>query len=499
MSDKIIECEQKIIHLMLRYKSVIEEMIDDGLGVELFDDVHKTIVDHIYKVYLGSDNRRLMKRETYRQILAESGFKDILREMEIYAKCSLKASAQEDEIEYLKKRLIENFVSRQSNRHVKQFTEDVKKKGYMQASRNLADNLEAALSLVETRRSTFTSLDAMESEYFETIESERANPHSRVRTGYEEIDESICVGLRPMHLTLFVADVGGHKTNMMLNVALSIYERGHSVLFIPLEMTRIDLMNRVLANKANIHYSKIANPELLSDEEMNRMRECTIWNPENQARFCILDADERTSVSSLQREIEKRAFAFKPDVVIIDYIGIVQPDVRFGQRNDIEIGEILKSLRFLGKKYEFHIVSAAQMNRQAIKSLREGKESALDSTSIHGSHQYSADSDTIFALQKYKDEPNRLSITAIKARHGPMGIKRELNVDPAHCRITSTSNTQGLSDYDGGLLDDNLNEPVSDIASALNSDVSLDFETWDDIADVKPEVNQDDEFEGLGL
>lgn len=278
-----------------------------------------------------------------------------------------------------------------------------------------------------------------------------------------------------------------HNTNMMLNISLALYDRGHSVLFIPLEMSRVDLMGRVIANRAKINFNKLACPEMLNEEEWSRIKECQIWE-EHQHRFCILDADERTSVGRLQQEIEKRSLAFKPDVVIIDYIANLKPDRRFGDRNDLEIGEILKSLRFMGKKYGFHVISAAQMGRQALKSLKDDATGVPDSTSIRGSHEYSADSDTIFGLMKVKDEPDKIKLAVIKARHGPSGgPTKNLHVQPEYCMISSMQNMNSITSSsveDVFDLEGDLNEPVDKIAATQHPKITFANTNFDDIDDI---------------
>jgi replicative DNA helicase len=236
-----------------------------------------------------------------------------------------------------------------------------------------------------------------------------------------------------------------HNTNVMLNLALNLYERGHSVLFIPLEMNRHDLINRMIANRCDIPHDKIARIGELDKAERDKIRQkidaAKIWlEGTDAAKLYILDSDERTSVSRLKRELEKKALVFKPKVVIIDYVANLEPDIRFGQRNDLEIGEILKSLRFLGKQYGFHIISAAQMGRSAIKAMKESgfNSSSVDSTSIRGSHEYSADADNIFALIKVPNEEDKLKIYSLKARYGPSGQTAELGVNPQYCRVYGT-------------------------------------------------------------
>lgn len=445
-----IETERKVIHLMLKHRDVVDEMLDAQMGVQIFDPIHQPLVEAIYQAYVDSSNRRLLTREAYREYLLNRPEKiDVMLSMTIFDKCLVGVYAKADDLVVLKKQLIEIFVVRKSRVIFEEYSNECKKLGYVQSSQNLVDKFNEVLSLMETRRTIFASVADLKDEWLERLIDYREQPEKAVRCSIPEIDDAVNIGFRAQHLTLFVAAPGGHKSNVMLNVALNLVESNYPVLFIPLEMDRLDLINRIVANRADVSGTALSNPELLTQEEIDRIRESELWL--KTGRLYILDADERTSVATLRREIEKRAMVFKPSVVIVDYVDNLQSDVRYGQRH-IEIGEILKSLRFLGKKYGFHIISAAQMGRAAIKALREGNEDAVDSTAIHGSHQYSADSDTIFALMSAKNEPGKIKMLVLKARHGPSGQVCELQVDPSRYRITSTKLTPKNKDAVIGVM-----------------------------------------------
>ncbi len=462
-----IAVEQKIISLMLKHYSAIDEMLENGFSAEFFDEPHQPLVNAIYQEYINSNRKRKLTRETYKQMLLDLGIKgDLQLDLSVWEKCFISYNVPIDDLGHLKKQLVESYIARQAHLCLDDFGKNIKTKGYFEAALELVDSLKIAVSLTQTGQTVFASLDELKDDYIKYIEDIRENPEKIITCGIPEIDDTINVGFKSQHMTLFVADVGGHKTNMMLNIALNIFDRGHSVLFIPLEMGRFDLINRITANRLNISFDKLAKPQLLSSEEMTKIKEAKIWDS-HKYKFCILDAQERTSVSSLKHEIEKRAFTFKPKVVIIDYVANLKPDRTFGSRNDLEIGEILKSLRFLGKRYGFHTISAAQMGRAAIKALREGKDDAVDSTSIRGSHEYAADADTIFALMRVPNEEDKLKINTIKARHGRSGFTNELRVDAAHCLISSTSGTHRLTSQSD--LEEELNTPSDVITDAVES------------------------------
>lgn len=433
---KFLETEQKIIHLMLKDRRAIDDMLQSGYSAELFDDHHRRIVENIYYEFLNGN--RLLTAEGYRHALISSGYKaNASALMEVFAKCDIKVYAELDDLGHLKRKLIDAYVARKSNDIFGKLTPAIEKDGYFKAVCDLVDQLQQSLSIANLSKTSFVALDEFKDEYLRALEELAENKEAVIRCGIPEIDNAIAVGFKPQHLTLIVADVGGFKTSLMLNIALRIWEQGHNVLFVPLEMNKQDLTNRIIAHRTGVHYVKLATPELMNPDEWAKVRAADCWEDASHGKFCMLDADERSSVEQIKREIEKRAFLFKPKVVVIDYVAIMKPDTYSkGDRPDLMIGEILKSLRFLGKKHGFHIITAAQMGREAIKQLRENTGAMPDSTSIRGSHEYAADADTIFALQRPAGgEANRIKIYTLKSRHGKAGETNELMVEPACCRI----------------------------------------------------------------
>ena len=487
--DNHISIEQQLINLMLNHLSAIDEMLDDYIDPEYFDEQHRSLIDAIYQEYLTSDRKRLLTRETYLEFQKSQGIEDAIAliNCDLYDECYFKKVSL-DNLGTLKSQFLDLSVGRRMQEILHSFQKDVERyRSYREPALRLFENMKPIATSSQANKTVFTDLSGVKDEYLERLMEERNSEEKIITCGIPEIDDPINVGFRPMHLTLFVADVGGHKTNIMLNIALNVCEK-HPILFVPLEMTRFDLTNRIIANRVNIPFDRIAKPSLLSDKEIQEIKDANLWL-QNQYKFCILDAEERTSVSSLKLEIEKRVRTFKPKLVLIDYIANLRPDVRHLNRNDLEIGEILKDLRFLGKKHGFHIVSAAQMGRAAIKALKEGKD--VDSTAIRGSHEYSADADTIFALLRIPNEDNRIKINTIKARHGRSGHTNELSVDPSRCLISSTSGMIELKLPSN--LEEELDIPSSEIAEATAPKIEfeMDLDSLDDA--------DDDDLSSLGI
>lgn len=471
--DHHIIVERQVIYLMLKHRSATEEMFNDNMTSEFFDPCHGLIVDSIYDEFVSSDYKRSLTREGYIQCLRQSKVGgELINNLTVYDKCIL-AYAKPDDLGHLKKQLVENYVARKSHAAIQKFRDDAKKEGWVYAARTLNEKLLDIVALSNTKRATAFDLHEVKEEFIKDIQNRKEHPDVVVTCGIPEIDDAIYIGFRPQHMTLFVGDVGSHKSNMMLNIALGIYDKGFSVLFVPLEMGLLDIMARIVANRADVNGNKLARPSLLNEEEIQRIAECNVWLKKNN-RFLLLDAPDRLTVHALEMELEKRAKSFAPQVVVIDYIANLRCDIRFANRNDLEIGETLKSLRFLGKKYGFHIISAAQMGREALRAMRQNPDVIPDSTSIRGSHEYAADADFIFGILKNADEPERLKIIKIKARSSESGGSSvELRVNPPYYRITSTRDAilaGGVDDFES-----ELNHSPSEILERQENSPSIQF------------------------
>ncbi|KKN14321.1 hypothetical protein LCGC14_0997230 [marine sediment metagenome] len=255
-----------------------------------------------------------------------------------------------------------------------------------------------------------------------------------------------------------------HNTNMMLNLSLCFVERGHKVLFIPLEMSYYEMLKRMIANRVGISGNVLNEAPQLSDDDFQKIDKHEFW--QNYTNFHMLDPIGHLSVDQLERCIEKRFAKFQPNVIIVDYLDNIYSEGK-SQPRHLEIGSIIRSLRNLGRSYDFHTITAAQLNRAAIKAIREGHEDAVDSTAAHGSHNYASDSDNLFAILPMLNEPNRLKLLTIKARQGPSGQTQELNVIPDRYAISSTKDYLQTVNATALDMDDVLNEPTEQIEQQL--------------------------------
>ena len=476
------EIDRKVIYLMLNFLSAVEEMIDSGIGSKFFDKGYQRLVDAIVEEYNDSGQKRLLTHDAYRQFLLDKGEpkKNILGMLEQYDKCYVGTFADINDLGLLKKQLKANYVDRETHTSLQNFNGDREKKGSLVAVKQLLESVQNIIESTEVGYTTYLTGDGIKNTFMEEFTYQRNNPQEIIRCGIPEIDNVVNIGFRPGHITLFVAGPGGHKTNLLLNTILQLIDRGYRVLFIPLEMESYSLLARMVVNRAGVDSNALSQPSSFSDEECLAIENSDFWQ-KTKKYLDILEPQQRPTVAWLHREMKKISKDHRPVAVAIDYIDNLQPDNAYGQRH-IEISEMLKDLRFFGRQYRTHILSAAQMGREAIKALRDKKDSIVDSTSIHGAQAYGQECDTIFALLGLANQPNRLKFITIKARHGPPDQIQELNVDPARYHISSTKDIMGTLESTELDYDEIIHQPIEEINAEIQAGV-IEFNNTLDLPD----------------
>jgi archaellum biogenesis ATPase FlaH len=267
-------------------------------------------------------------------------------------------------------------------------------------------------------------------QYIEDIRSGKKEEELMVLTGIDEVDETMMIGLEKGTLTLFCADVAGGKSTIILNIALNVWKCGHNVLFVPLEMHKKQMWRKACAREAKVNSELIYKPKLLSEEQLERVKKAKEAWDLYPSKFFMMQEPGRITVNQIQKTIENHIEIFSPRLVVIDYVANLEAGQERYGRNDLEIGDMLKEMREMGKTMGFAVISAAQLGREALKRIRKtgsSKEKVqIHSEDIRGSHEYSADADNIYAMLPHPHEPkSKIDLFVVKARNGKQYFRND--------------------------------------------------------------------------
>ena len=454
--------EEQLISVLLQDKEYVRKWTQTGIGHDRFDKSHEYILSGIQFAF---NNDVSLTRESFKNFL--TNYKKLTpaetaAQVSLYSRCLMKAT-KKDDFPMLLETVKQSFIRRKTSQFLQEYNRDRERLGDIGANRSLIEKMQSLEAESIETKSIFIGAHEIKDSFMTKLMDRRLNPHVRLECGIKEIDDTMNVGFKDGHLTIFCAPIGGGKTTMMTNVAANLYSRYNTnVMYIPLEMPNDEIFTKLVSRETGISLKKIEHAETLTEEEIKMLSDSMDKWKNIEHKFNVLDLPERAKVSTIRREIEKRINYFKPKVIFIDYADNLVPDQK-RSRSDEEMNDMLQDIRKMGKALGFHTCSAAQLAKDFLKQFseqKEGKQSAADSTSIRGGLVYTMNADSVYAQLRDPAMPNeKLIFMCIKSRHGspvfgPQGnIKTHLSFRPDIALIESANDIVYEGPKDSDLLD----------------------------------------------
>jgi len=491
MSD-INKEQQEFINLLLTNKDKAVTWAEKGPDKKFFDPQYEHILAAIkFSAYQNS----VLTKKMFMKFL-ETNIQDkrsIAAQENLFDKISFLFIKEED-YNVIKENIVEHYINKEAIACIENWHKDIKsKKNKKQSLMTLKNSIEDLISQSSDSASKpiiFESISDFAPKALEGLKEKSEAPddvEETIKTGIAEVDNSIVTGIAPGTMTLFGADVGNFKTTMMLNVAMNIWEQGHNVLFVPLEMPRELLYWKIMSRKAEVPFDHLLKPkQFLTEENWTKVKDATVKIAGHQGShlYIMEKLDGHTTVSEILRQIERHVDVFQPRAIVVDYVGILAPDASMrNERDDVKIGLMLKALRQAGKpgaltEKGFGTISGVQIGREALKRVRKlgTNKTSFHSEDLRGSHDYSADADNIFAQMKDPAQPNnRLLLFHLKTRYGkPVFSNGESKVS-----LFVRPDISLIRDLHNGWMADNKDDILNKVES--NIDDVLDFDDPDEL------------------
>ncbi len=208
---------------------------------------------------------------------------------------------------------------------------------------------------------------------------------------------------RPHHLCILAGRPGMGKTCAAMSYALSAAQDGNGVLFVSLEMSRIELMQRAASDllfdgEHGIPYSAIRDNNLTANAR-DRLHNC--GRKLRELPFNIIDAGSLTigRLNMLVRRHKRRMEAKGTPLrlVVVDYLQLLNPDHRTNSAVEA-VSAVSRGLKSIAKTYDVAVIALAQLNR-AVEN-RDDKRPKL--SDLRDSGQIEQDADAVIFL--YRDE-----------------------------------------------------------------------------------------------
>lgn len=174
--------------------------------------------------------------------------------------------------------------------------------------------------------------------------------------GIEFLDRA-AGGMTRQELTVVGGRPGHGKSTLMINIVSHLVQGGYKVMLFNREMSNTEMMKKLLCMESTkIDYDKIRRHELTSKEK-NELLDTAERTKDKYDNLMMYD-NIRTLYESI-REVNK----FKPDVVIDDYIQLIDMEGTADQRR-LEVEKIMYEYKWLCKKIDCSAILISQLNRE---------------------------------------------------------------------------------------------------------------------------------------
>ena len=237
----------------------------------------------------------------------------------------------------------------------------------------------------------FTQVDPVIKQAIEQIQAaaNRATGLSGLESGFHDLDK-ITSGWQNSDLIIIAARPAMGKTALVLSMAKNMAVNYNTpVAIFSLEMSNIQLVNRLICNQCELESDKIKSGRLQDrewDQLMSRIK---------HLYSATLYIDDTASLSIFELRTKARRLVREHGVkfMIIDYLQLMNASgMKFGSREQ-EVSMISRSLKQLAKELNIPIVALSQLNR-SVESRgdgRDGKRPQLSDLRESGAIEQDAD------------------------------------------------------------------------------------------------------------
>ncbi len=231
-----------------------------------------------------------------------------------------------------------------------------------------------------------------------------------ISTGFTDLD-NLLAGFQDSNLIILAARPGIGKTAFALNVARFItVEKKQPVCFFSLEMSKEELVDRLLVRQADIDAWKMKTVKL-ADNDLSRLSDAMGVLAE-----APLYIDDAPGLSIL--EIRAKARRLQVDVgikcIIIDYLQLIKG--RNLENRVQEVSEISQGLKNLARELRIPVLSLSQLSRAV--EARGGARPRLADLRESGSIEQDADV-VVFLYRGDEENPEVTTCEVAKHRNGP--------------------------------------------------------------------------------
>jgi replicative DNA helicase len=213
------------------------------------------------------------------------------------------------------------------------------------------------------------------------------------------------------------------KTALAMNIAEHVAMKLKlPVLFVSLEMSAIELADRMLCSVAEVNGARLRNGTISKDDRKRLVAKAAEMS---DAPLFVDDSPSRTvtEIAAAARRIKRRENAL--GLIVVDYLQLIEPDNPSDPRQE-QVAKMARRLKGLAREVQVPVLCLAQLNRQA----EVAKENRPRLSHLRESGAIEQDADVVMFVHReeyYRTGDDReqfagqAEIIIAKQRNGPIG------------------------------------------------------------------------------
>ena len=255
---------------------------------------------------------------------------------------------------------------------------------------------------------------------FAQIEERAANKGqlTGLTTGFSDLDYKLS-GLQKSDLVLLAARPSMGKTALGVNIATNASLRGGGKIgLFSLEMSKEQLVQRIISATAHVDLQKIISGNMVDDEWL---RVVNAMGPLSKMDIYI---DDTAGISLMEMKAKCRRLKVEKglDLIVVDYLQLMQADGKVESRQQ-EISAISRGLKAIAKEMECPVLALSQLSRAP--ELRSDHRPILSDLRESGAIEQDADVVLFLYRDEYYDKESEKKnigeVIIAKHRNGPTG------------------------------------------------------------------------------
>ena len=352
-----IEAEQAVIGSMLTDKDAVVSAIEVLKEEDFYRDDNKAIYEAILNLYNRSEPIDII---TVKSELETMGKFEQVGGLEYLAELPEKVPTTANSMKYIK------IVEEKSTlRKLIKTANEIIELGY-DPTEDVDDIMEGAEKKIfnvmqnKNQKGYSAMKDILVDSFTQLEELYNRKQHiTGVPTGFADLDYKTA-GLHSSDLVLVAARPAMGKSAFALNIATNAAIRAKvPVAIFSLEMSKEQMVNRILCSEAMVDSNKVRTGRL-EEDDWTKLAEAI--GPLSEAEIYI-DDTPGISVMEIRAKCRKLKLEKNIGMVVIDYLQLVQGSNKRNGSREQEISEISRSLKILAKEIGVPVIALSQLSR----------------------------------------------------------------------------------------------------------------------------------------